>query len=111
MMRVGVRIGMIDEVSVDYWPSMRNYPQSSEEALAQQAPDDAIEHTAELETSVTHLRAQVSDLEGRLDDEHAHRVEINAYAAELAQRLEEVRRSRSWRLTAPLRRLRSTPHL
>jgi Glycosyl transferase family 2 len=82
MMRVGVRMGMVDQTTVNYMPSLRK-----QEATGSQhspaAPGDA----------------RVSELERQLDDERA-------LTSELHGRLEEVRRSHSWRLTAPLRRFR-----
>lgn len=82
MMRVGVRIGMIDEVTVTYRPSLRS------------------------QTLETGERAPGSAGAGPEPAEQRERLEaLAAEAADLARRLEEVRRSRSWRLTAPLRRL------
>ncbi len=75
MMRIGVRIGMVEEVSVDYWPSLR-----APDPAAASAPQDD--------------RSRVEALDAEVED--------------LSRRLEDVRASRSWRLTAPLRRLRGT---
>lgn len=80
MMRIGVRIGMVEQVSVHYWPSMRN-------VKAAEAGRDAGSELTEARRRSEELLAQVEDL---------------------SRRLEEVRRSRSWRLTGPLRRLRAT---
>ncbi len=78
LMRIGVRIGMVEEISVDYWPSMRALDRAT--ATAEPAQELSRERDA-----AAQLAAQVEDLSRRLD---------------------EVRRSRSWRLTAPLRRMR-----
>jgi Glycosyl transferase family 2 len=80
MMRVGVRMGMIDQTTVVYRPSLR----------AQTPPPAQPEGRA----------SRVTELERELRDERAQ-------THDLRRRLEEVRRSRSWRLTAPLRRLRA----
>jgi hypothetical protein len=106
MMRIGVRMGMIDEVTVDYWPSMRNYPTATDD-VPTEPTDDAEQRAAELAIAVSHLRETVEDLERQLSSTRERAVSFEAYAGELAHRLEEVRRSRSWRVTAPLRRMRS----
>jgi hypothetical protein len=82
MMRVGVRMGMVDQTTVNYMPSVRKQ-EATQSAHSPAAPGDA----------------RVSELERQLDDERA-------LTSELHGRLEEVRRSHSWRLTAPLRRFR-----
>jgi hypothetical protein len=107
MMRVGVRFGMIDDVTVDYWASMRGYDaqQKTEQPPGPQALTD--QRIGELETQSSDLRARLLELERSLSSERERRIELEAYAGELTGRLEEVRRSRSWRFTAPLRRLRS----
>jgi Glycosyl transferase family 2 len=107
MMRIGVRMGMIDEVTVDYWPSMRNYPAANEGGVPAEPPDDAEQRAAELAIAVSHLRETVGDLQRQLSSTQERAESFEAYAGELAHRLEEVRRSRSWRITAPLRRMRS----
>ena len=89
MMRIGVRIGMLDQTTVVYRPSLRAQTPSAGEDTPREAPEpapDAAARIAELER----------ELAGR-----------GAEAQDLARRLEEVRRSRSWRLTAPLRRMRA----
>jgi hypothetical protein len=106
MMRVGVRMGMIDEVTVDYWPSMRNYPSASE-SVPSDTPDDPEQSVAELSLAITHLRAQISHLEQQLDWAHQRYRSLDAHSAALSRQLDDVRRSRSWRFTAPLRRMRS----
>jgi chaperonin cofactor prefoldin len=106
MMRIGVRMGMIDDVTVEYWPSMRNYPAQSDD-VSVEAVDDHEQRAAELTIAVTHLRSRVEDLEKHLSAAEDRRASLEVYAGELEHRLEEVRRSRSWRITAPLRRMRS----
>jgi hypothetical protein len=78
LLRIGVRLGMVEEISVDYWPSMR----------ALEGQNDPLP-----------LRDAVAEERRRAD-------ELNEQLADLSRRFEEVRRSRSWRMTAPLRRLR-----
>jgi chaperonin cofactor prefoldin len=107
MMRVGVRMGMIDDITVQYWPSMRNYPTPSEEAPTDTSGDPE-QRATELAIASSHLRDRVDDLEQQLSAAQERSALLDTYANELAQRLEEVRRSRSWRLTAPLRRARSS---
>jgi hypothetical protein len=106
MMRIGVRMGMIDEVAVDLWPSMRNYPLPQAQQSAEAAYDPE-QHVSELEVESGHLRAQVAGLSKQLDEMLNRAQSVDAHAAELTRRLEEVRRSRSWRFTAPLRHMRS----
>lgn len=85
MMRVGVRMGMLEEVTVTYRPSLR-----AQTPAAGAAPPRQHEGA----------EARVAELEGALAAESGR-------ARDLERRLDEVRRSRSWRLTAPLRRLRA----
>lgn len=92
MMRVGVRIGMLDEATVTYRPSLRAQTTADGRPVGGAgAPTDARSGDE---------RAGVEQLEREL-------AEQRALAADLSRRLDEVRRSRSWRLTAPLRRLRA----
>lgn len=87
MMRTGVRMGMVDEVSVDYRPSPRaQTPRPTEEL-----PD---------------LMTLTSELEAQLTEAHHRNNALEAVTADLSRRLEEVCRSRRWRFTAPLRHLR-----
>jgi hypothetical protein len=100
MLRTGVRMGMVDDVSVDYWPSMR--------ALERHKKEQAAPSSAEpVQDSAAERLALIAELEGRISAEHDRAEALAASTADLTRRLEEVRRSRSWRLTAPLRRLRS----
>jgi chaperonin cofactor prefoldin len=108
MMRIGVRMGMIDDVTVEYWPSRRNFPVQPQDVSAETA-DNPEQRAAELTIAVTHLRARVEDLEKHLSKAQERGTSLQAYAGELSHRLEEVRHSRSWRFTAPLRRMRSGP--
>jgi hypothetical protein len=105
-MRIGVRMGMIDDVTVEYWPSMRNYPAQTGDAPAD-AGHDHEQRAAELTIAVTHLRSRLEELEKQLSAVEEGRASLEVYVGELEHRLEEVRRSRSWRITAPLRRMRS----
>jgi hypothetical protein len=95
MMRVGVRMGMVDETTVTYFPSLRA-----------QTPDPREERSPALRAAdaqairIAELAVELSELQRSLEDERALR-------HDLRRRLEEVRCSRSWRLTAPLRRLRA----
>lgn len=95
MMRIGVRIGMDDHVSSDYWPSMRALQRQNEKPL-----DTMPDQLATVET-------RLAELQQRLANEHHRSALLDSRVADLARQLHEVRRSRSWRLTAPLRRLRS----
>jgi hypothetical protein len=80
MMRIGVSIGQTDEVLLDYVPSGRH---ASRDLRPQ--PDE------------THqLRRQLADL-------HAERELLEARLADYERRIDELRASRSWRMTAPLR--------
>lgn len=92
MMRVGVRMGMVDEVTVTYRPSLRA------QTLESGARAHAVAPAAE--GAEPELRLQ-------LEEQRARCEALAAQAAELSRRLEEVHRSRSWRLTAPLRTIRS----
>ena len=106
MMRVGVRMGMIDAVSVNYWPSLRAHSVSDfHEARAADtsatllADEDESRGESERET---HIAA----LEHRLTAELQRSAALDAQLVDAEHRLNEVRLSRSWRLTAPLRSLR-----
>jgi cellulose synthase/poly-beta-1,6-N-acetylglucosamine synthase-like glycosyltransferase len=96
LMRTGVRIGMVSEVSVDYWSSQLNHELWSESEAEASAQTDLV---------VT-LQERVLELEEHLAAERRRSGALDAHATGLYRRLEEVRRSRSWRFTAPLRRLR-----
>jgi hypothetical protein len=100
MMRAGVRMGMVDEVSVNYWPSLRAQPEH------QSPPIDPARDSESQETRVVQLQKRAADLEQLLAEERSRSGALDARVVEQDRRLEEVRRSRSWRLTAPLRRLR-----
>jgi hypothetical protein len=109
MMRAGVRIGMVDEVSVDYWPSLRGQSPQREQ-LPDMAAEKVIElgaQAAELDAHAQVLQAQILELHDELSGERRRSEQLSAQADELAQHLAQVRRSRSWRLTAPLRALRA----
>lgn len=89
MMRVGVRIGMLDEITVTYRPSLRAQTPGEGQRVQRETPDGGDVpgvRQAELEAELAARTAETQDL---------------------ARKLEQVRRSRSWRMTAPLRRLRS----
>jgi len=101
MMRAGVRMGMVEDVVVRYWPSPRGLPPPAAEKTPE-PPALAAERAR-----VAQLEARAAALDARVVDERRRGDELEARMAELAGRLDEVRRSRSWRLTAPLRRLRS----
>lgn len=93
MMRVGVRMGMVDETTVVYRPSLRaQTPPPGQDAPRPTAPTPAPDDEQ--------TRSRIAELERELTEQRAG-------AADLARRLEEVSRSRSWRLTAPLRRMRA----
>jgi hypothetical protein len=104
MMRAGVRMGMVDEVSVIYWPSLRAHPDHQSD---DDAPTSAAAADEQVDQRVAELEGQVSDLDRRLVEEQARSSAVDAQVGDLERRLEEVRQSRSWRLTAPLRRLRN----
>jgi len=95
MMRVGVRIGMVDQTTVVYHPSLRAQTPSQEGGNEQSATRPVDQQPSR----IAELSLRASELERSLDEERA-------LTSDLYRRLEEVRRSRSWRLTAPLRRLR-----
>jgi Glycosyl transferase family 2 len=96
MMRIGVRIGMVEEKTVIYHPSLRAQTPSLEEpqdAPATPALDDRLARIAE-------LSIQAAELMQALDEERLR-------TSDLQRRLEVVYSSRSWALTAPLRLLRA----
>ena len=102
LLRTGVRMGMLDDVSVDYWPSMRALERHKKEQPATPSPPSPLP-----EVAAEQQLALIAELEGRVQAEHDRAEALAASTAELTRRLDEVRRSRSWRLTEPLRRLRS----
>jgi hypothetical protein len=103
MMRAGVRMGMVDDVSVTYWPSLRAHPEHNSKGEQGDTPDLA----DEADERLAELTARTVDLEQHLAEERARSSALDAQVIDLDRRLAEVRESRSWRLTAPLRRLRN----
>jgi hypothetical protein len=107
MMRVGVRIGMLEETTVVYRPSLRAQTPSA----GQDAPRDPATPTPESPSTrgpgPATTVAPAPDASARVAELERELAGRSAEAQELARRLEEVRRSRSWRLTAPLRRMRA----
>jgi hypothetical protein len=101
MMRIGVRMGMVEEVSVDYWPSLRADLDRSD-----LAPDPLPTRLAAAEAELTDARRQVAQLAGRLDDSAAELTALRPRVEQLQRALDVVVGSRSWRLTAALRGLR-----
>jgi hypothetical protein len=100
MMRVGVHMGMIEDVTVTYRPSLRAQTLES----GRRAPNGPVGPPVnEPEEGSSRIR----ELERLLSEQHARSEALTIEAEELARRIEEVRRSRSWRLTSPLRRIRS----
>jgi hypothetical protein len=90
---------MVDEVAVNYWPSPRGFITM---------PDSAPEQRAlAAERARGELEMKVADLMARLEIESARSDALESRARELVSRLSVMQQSRSWRLTAPLRRLRS----
>lgn len=109
MVRAGVRIGMVDEVSVDYWPSLRGQT-PERDRLPDLAAEKVVElgaRAAELDAHAGVLQAQLNTLQGELSEERQRSERLLAQTKELTARLEQVRGSRSWRVTAPLRALRA----
>jgi hypothetical protein len=98
LMRIGVRMGMVDEVSVDYWPSVRsdlNRPDA--------APDRLASRLAAAEAELTDARCRVAELTQQLQAGRAELSVLRPRIDDLQRTLDSVVRSRSWRLTAPLR--------
>jgi hypothetical protein len=98
MMRIGVSMGQTDDVIFDYVPSGR--VTSLDEAAVPDANAQLRRRIAEVYEQTYELEAQRASLRTRLDELERR---AQATTAELHRRLEEVRRSRSWRMTAPLR--------
>jgi hypothetical protein len=103
MMRAGVRMGMVDEVTVNYWPSLRAAPPAR---AGEGAPVDS-RLLADTQRQLTEAQVRALELEQRLADELARSSALDAQVIDLARRLDDVVGSRSWRLTAPLRRARA----
>ncbi len=97
MMRVGVSMGQTDGVLVEYTPSGR------ERGFGTPSRDEAAalrRQLAEMRDHADGLEARRADLAARL----AAAMESSAAAqSELTRRLDDVARSRSWRMTAPFR--------
>ena len=90
-------MGMIGDITVVYRPSLR--AQTPREGESAPRPIVGRDRTlVGAGSRAPQLATRVSELERILDDERAR-------TSDLSRRLEDVRRSRSWRLTAPLRRL------
>ena len=99
LMRLGVTMGCTEDIIVDYAPSGvgdlgPSRPRRSEETPGLRG------RLADLEVLANHLERERAALASQVTE--AKRRDAAA-RAELERRLEEVRRSRSWRLTAPLR--------
>jgi Glycosyl transferase family 2 len=111
MMRAGVRIGMIDAVVTDYYPSV-------DWGRRERPPEPELEISPELEAA----RNRADDLQRELDDAHAQLDgalrsvaeldEVRAYVEELELRLgsmqsqlDVITSSKSWRVTRPLRQI------
>lgn len=92
MMRAGVRITMVQEAGLTYWPSPRGFQTPPEE----EPLDAPLPRTGLAERPMAAGRSA----------EQARADELQAEVAALQRRLDDVRRSRSWRLTTPLRRIR-----
>jgi hypothetical protein len=105
MMRIGVRIGMLDDITVTYRPSLRAQTPAPT-AEKRRTNGASVERVSALESRLAELTARASELDHQLATQHHRNEELAIHAADLSRRLEEVRVSRSWRLTAPLRRLR-----
>jgi hypothetical protein len=98
MMRVGVRMAMVNETTVVYRPSLRaQTPRPDQSERRPTASQDG--SFLERDSTTRRLDTRISDLELELINERT-------LTSDLYRRLDEVRHSRSWQLTAPLRRLR-----
>jgi hypothetical protein len=101
MMRAGVRIGMMAEVGVRYWPSARGLAGDRVSAPTPALSD--LEGTRRL-LAESHDRA--AQLAARLEAQEREREITAMRAADLERQLSVVLASRSWRLTRPLRQAR-----
>lgn len=104
MMRIGVRIGAIDEPTVTYW-------QSPSGRVAQMGRLTAYDEATADGSSADLLTDRLKRLGDQLLAARRRVAELERQASELEQRLEVFRSSRSWRLTAPLRRLMAARRL
>jgi hypothetical protein len=102
MMRIGVRMGMVDEVTVNYWASGRGSPSRHTKS----GPNVTVTELAAARALVTEAQARALDLEHRLSEERSRAAALEADVRELDRRLGDVVNSRSWHLTAPFRRAR-----
>jgi hypothetical protein len=99
MMRTGVRMGMVDELTVNYWPSLRTYS-------AESIPEIEL-RLADAERHFTEERTRAAALKQALADERLRARVLETRVAELTRRLDGLERSRTGRLTASLRRVRA----
>jgi hypothetical protein len=99
MMRAGVRMGMVNEITVNYWPSLH--------AHGEQATQHDTSYEHDPGERLARLTARVQELEQRLAVEQDHARALGAQVTDSERRLAEVRESRSWRMTAPLRTIRN----
>jgi hypothetical protein len=97
MLRAGVRMGIVDDVVVDYYPSYewgrRERPQEREPSV------DSAPAVEQAETE--RLRADAAEQE--LAAARAQTEELTARIADLERRIAVFVSSKSWRLTRPLR--------
>jgi hypothetical protein len=99
MMRIGVSMGQTDDVIVEYTASGRGH------GFGTPIRDE----TSQLRRQITELRDQIYQLEAERDDLNARVSQAISSSdlerSEFDRRLDDVVRSKSWRLTAPLRRV------
>jgi Glycosyl transferase family 2 len=92
MMRAGVRMGLVEDVIVDYYPSYewgrRERPQ---ERVPSVDPSAALERAEAAERALGSARAEAETLSARV--------------ADLERQIEVFASSKSWRMTRPLRAL------
>lgn len=70
----------------------------------------AARRVAEAAEARRHEERRVTELSQALSRAEAARIAAEAHAAEAVAAFEAIRRSRSWRITAPLRRIRARAH-
>jgi hypothetical protein len=97
MMRAGVRMGMVDDVVVDYYPS---YEWGRRPRPEERAPSvDPGEAIAQAEAE----RARADAAEQELAAARTRTEELSARIADLERQIGVFASSKSWRLTRPLR--------
>lgn len=105
MLRAGVRVGMVDEVVTDYFPSMRGAEPAGPADDPPRAPlgSALAARVVALEDRESDLRDEADRLRNRTAELEERATHLEARAVDAERHLRDVTESKSWKLTRPLR--------